>query len=168
MALHEQWCCIVRLYKTRNVLDNVNFMNFEFPTAVKILAPCRHVDEFQRIEEVYCVHLFFYPKRTGYFLETTYHITCCFTQEEHNMRKVSNLTKVTLFLFHSLHFFPFVITGCSTTASFNKLRDEEKCLDRITVSSMHTQDRHFGKFVATSSIRVCWRVDASLWLMELN
>jgi hypothetical protein len=105
VVLHEQWWCIVGLYKNGNVPDSVIFMNFVFPTDVEILAPCRHVGEFIRIEEAYWVHLCFYPKRPGYFLETIHHITCCFTQEEHNKREVSDLTKVTLFLVNSLHFF---------------------------------------------------------------
>jgi len=44
-------------------------MNFEFPKAAKILAPCRHVGEFQRAEEAYYVRLFFTLKEQDIFLK---------------------------------------------------------------------------------------------------
>jgi len=123
--------------------------NFEFPKASKILAPCRRVGEFQRIEETYCVHLLFYPKRAGYFLETTYHIRCCFIQEEHNMRELSDLT---LFLVNSLHFFfPFVIRNYIPAAVLQHLllfwETKINASIELPSAAMHTQDRHVGKFV---------------------
>ena len=139
VALYEQWWCIVGVYKTRNVLDNVSFMKFVFPTAVKILAPCRHVGEFQRVEEAYCVHLFFYPKRAGLFLKPPTTSDVVLLKNNTICRKWAIWQNVTLFLVNSLHFFFIchlkLYTGCSITASFNKMREEDKCLDRITVSS---------------------------------
>jgi len=39
--------------KPETFLAMLVLRNFEFPKATKILAPCRHVGEFQRIEEAY-------------------------------------------------------------------------------------------------------------------